>query len=242
MIEVAAVTRDQMIEVDRLMIDQAGMSLLQMMENAGRALAEFVMGQDQPDRATVVVGRGGNGGGGLVAARHLSNRGVATEVVLTSPPESFEGVPAHQLTALSMTSATLADMPTAGTDVVVDAIIGYSLQGPPRGQAHDLIEAINSSDSPVVSLDVPSGVDSTSGFTPGVAVMADSTLTLALPKVGLGLSPNTGRLHLADISVPVGVYRQIGVDVPADLFSGSQIIEIDPGDRSKIPQHPDRES
>ncbi len=223
---VPSLTRDQMIEVDRLMIDEAGISLVQMMENAGRALAGFIIDRHRPSKVTVFAGRGGNGGGGLVAARHLANRGIDVDIITSSPPADFVDVPAHQLWALSMTRARLVDEPSPDTDVMIDALIGYSLTGPPRGRTLRLIDAIDRSDQPVVSLDVPSGVDSTTGECPGSAVAATATLTLALPKTGLSISPNTGSLHLADISVPAALYLRLGVEVPADLFAGSQIIDL----------------
>jgi NAD(P)H-hydrate epimerase len=106
----------------------------------------------------------------------------------------------------------------ADADLLVDALIGYGLSGPPRGTAANLIGAIDAGDTPVVSLDVPSGLVATTGETPGVAVSADVTLTLALPKTGFAtdsadptLRPAVGDLRLADIAVPPTVYRRTGV-------------------------------
>jgi len=219
-------TKDQMVEIDRLMIEEAHISLLQMMENAGRSLAKFAVDQFAPGRVIVLAGRGGNGGGGLVAARHLSNRGVVVEVVASADPLEFRGVPAHQLRALDSTSAMVVGSATSEPDLIIDAIIGYSLSGPPQGRARELIEWANKARCPIVSLDVPSGVDSTSGDTPGVAVTATATLTLALPKCGLARTACAGEVHLADISVPPALYRRVGVNVPTDIFAESQIIRL----------------
>jgi len=219
-------TRDQMVEVDRLMIEKAGITLLQMMENAGRSLAEFVMGRFKPSRVVVLAGRGGNGGGGLVAARHLANRGVMVDVVLSAPLTDFSGVPSHQLGALSTTAAEVRSDPPSSPEVVIDALIGYSLAGPPRGEALRLIEWANSSGAPIVSLDVPSGVDSTTGLASGVAIAATATLTLALPKAALKDSRLSGEVHLADISVPPRLYQEIGIEIPQDLFAESQVIRL----------------
>ncbi len=223
---VPRLTRSQMIEVDRLMIDEAGITLLQMMENAGRALAEFVIQRHRPATATVFVGRGGNGGGGLVASRHLCNRGVDVTVVASSPLHDFKGVPAMQLRALEMTDVHIVDEPPTHSEVIIDALIGYSLSGAPHGRTLELINFINRADTTVVSLDVPSGVDSDTGECPGSAVRATSTLTLALPKIGLSLTHNTGSLHLADISVPPSLYGHLAIDVPPDLFTKSQVIDL----------------
>jgi NAD(P)H-hydrate epimerase len=94
--------------------------------------------------------------------------------------------------------------------LVIDALIGYSLRGAPRGKAAELIATCNEVATRVISLDIPSGMDSTSGDTPGVAVRADTTLTLALPKTGL--AKFSGDLYLGDIGIPQEVYKEIGVE------------------------------
>jgi len=215
-----------MVEVDRLMIEEAGISLLQMMENAGRSLAGLAIDRFAPGRVTVLAGRGGNGGGGLVAARHLANRGVAVEVLTSSGIIDFSGVPAHQIHALAATSAVITHEPSFSPDLIIDALIGYSLSGSPRGRTLDLIEWANTAPSPILSLDMPSGVDSTTGLAPGAAVTATATLTLALPKSGLSNNPRSGEVHLADISVPPALYSKLGVKVPGNLFAASQVIRL----------------
>jgi NAD(P)H-hydrate epimerase len=92
-------------------------------------------------------------------------------------------------------------------DLIVDALIGYSLQAAPRGTAADLIQWANGTGAPILALDVPSGVDATTGETPGDAISPRWTMTLALPKTGL-LRASTGELFLADIGIPEGAYRR----------------------------------
>jgi NAD(P)H-hydrate epimerase len=199
-----------MREIDRVAVDEFGLALLSMMENAGRALAAHAREMaDGP--VTVLAGGGGNGGGGLAAARHLANRDVPVAVVLDREAEAFEGAAAAQLGVLQR-----ADLPVGvGTDavpadasLVVDALVGYSLDGPLRGTPRELVAAVQSSGVPVLSLDVPSGVDATTGGTPGEAVTPERVLTLALPKTGLDA---TGELYLADIGIPAAVFRAAGV-------------------------------
>jgi NAD(P)H-hydrate epimerase len=197
---VAWITESQMVEVDRVMIEDLDIGLIQMMENAGRNLARVAVDVFEPSVVSVVVGSGGNGGGGLVAARHLMNAGVAVVVTSTRSKSEMHGVPARQFEILDRMGVDVADDP-AEADVTIDAIIGYSLRGAPRGRSADLIECMNLR-SNVVSLDVPSGLDATLGVAPGVAVSSDVTMTLALPKVGLRDNPVVGELLLADISVP----------------------------------------
>jgi NAD(P)H-hydrate epimerase len=217
-------TRDQMVEVDRIMVEDLRILLLQMMENAGRGLATLVMQRFAPERVIVLAGPGGNGGGGLVAARHLANRGVMVEVVLGTEEGRFAPVPAHQLDVVQRMGLPVVPEPSQPGDVVIDALIGYSLRGAPRGRAEELIVGLGRFGGAVVALDTPSGVDVTDGSTPGVAVRADATVTLALPKIGLRGHPLVGELYLADISVPPSVYDRFGVAAPD--FGPSPIHQI----------------
>ena len=120
-------------------------------------------------------------------------------------------------------SVDLEDRPV---DLLIDAVIGYSLRGAPRGRSLDLIEAMNSSDTPVLALDVPSGVDATTGEAPGAAVRADATLTLAAPKTGLRTAYGVGDLFVADISVPQSVFTGLGHRAPD--FSAATIVAVVP--------------
>jgi NAD(P)H-hydrate epimerase len=217
--DVAWITEADMIEVDRVMIEDLHIELLQMMENAGRNLARLVLDLAAPTRVTVAAGSGGNGGGGLVGARHLANAGVDVTVTTTRPGDSLSPVAAHQLDILRrMGVPTAPDIGEA--DVVIDALIGYSLRGAPSGRSAALIDAINAHAATVVSLDTPSGLNVTTGATPGAVVRADATLTLALPKVGMRDADVVGALYLADISVPRSVAEAYGSPVP-DFRQGS---------------------
>ncbi len=206
------ITTDDMREVDRVMIEDLRIELIQMMENAGRHLAAVVLEGASPATVAVAAGSGGNGGGGLVAARHLANAGVDVVVVTTRPDHDMGPVPAHQLDILNRMGVTSAPtLPHA--DVTIDAVIGYSLRGAPRGRSAELIESIGGGGA-VVALDNPSGLDVTTGDAPGAVVSADATVTLALPKLGLRDSPMIGALYLADISVPPSVTSAYGSAPP----------------------------
>lgn len=237
---VAAVTRDQMREVDRLMIEEYGISLLQMMENAGRALAElarFTMGGAiSGQRVVVLAGPGGNGGGGLVAARRLHNWGAAVSVLLSHPAMEMAEVPQHQLRAVGKIGAAISvwnpstDSANSmrNADLIIDALVGYSLHGNLREPAAAMVRAANEASTPVLALDVPSGMDPDSGDARDPTMRAASTLTLALPKRGLiepRARPYVGRLYIADISVPAGAYRRIGIEVE-DIFARGDIVAV----------------
>ena len=187
-------TTEQIVEVDRAMIEDLGIELIQMMENAGRGLAHlarvrFLDHDPTNTRVVVLAGPGGNGGGALVCARRLVGRGAKVEVVHSRPDEAFAPVSGHQLAILQKMDVPCSvagdlDAPRSA-GLVIDGLIGYSLRGAPRGAAADLIRWANSQGSPVLSLDVPSGVDAGSGEVCDPAVRAAATLTLALPKTGL---------------------------------------------------------
>ena len=233
-----AVTAAQMREVDRAMIEDFRIELVQMMENAGAGLARLAGEAFAPSRVVVLAGRGGNGGGGLVSARHLANRGLAVHVVLAGPAAQLTPVPAHQLdilcrmgvpvSAVSATGPASAALdPVGDVDLIVDALIGYSLQGDPTGPTAELIRWANAHPAPVLSLDTPSGLDVTTGVAGHPCVQADATLTLALPKTGLLRAREVGRLHLADISVPPQLYRRMGIEID-DPFGAGPVVALDP--------------
>ena len=229
----------QMREVDRAMIEDYKISLLQMMENAGRCLADlsrsrFLGGDPRGRRVLVLAGTGGNGGGGLVCARRLHNWGAIVRVLMTAEPQRLGEVPRQQHSILERMGLKVdvageeSDLP--GNDLVVDALIGYSLRGAPSGVAAALIRRANSLSAPVLSLDVPSGVATTEGTVHDPAVRATATMTLALPKEGLRTTEArkaVGELYLADISVPPSLYAgpNLGLDV-GSLFHSADVIRV----------------
>lgn len=220
--ELAWITETDMVEVDRVMIEDLRIELLQMMENAGRNLARLVLDLTVPSRVAVAAGSGGNGGGGLVAARHLANAGVDVVVTTTRPLEEMSAAAGHQLEIVQrMGVATSPEVVVA--DVTIDAVIGYSLRDAPTGRSAVLIGQVNDAASSVISLDTPSGLNVTTGAMPGAVVGADATLTLALPKVGLRSASSVGDLYLGDISVPRSAVERYG---PTPEFARSSILRI----------------
>ncbi len=216
-----------MIEVDRIMIEDIGISLLQMMENAGRNLARLTLDRYRPGSVTVLVGSGGNGGGGMAAARHLANTGIEVTIVSTRPVENLSGAARRQADILgAMDVALSTDVPARRGDLILDALVGYSLSGELRGRAAELVGWAMETGVPVLSLDVPSGLDVDGAPPERQVISADATMTLALPKRGLFGSPHVGELFVADISVPPSVYDRFGLDVPAGLFVTGSVISV----------------
>lgn len=218
-------TAEQMREVDRVMIEELRIELVQMMENAGRNLAHLAWELWSPARVVALAGPGGNGGGGLVAARHLANRGVRVTVTLAAEPGRLAPVPARQLDILTRMDVEIAATPPSA-DLALDALIGYGLRGDPTGRAAELIEMVNASGVEILALDTPSGLDVTTGALATPCVRATATLTLAAPKRGLLLTPEVvGDLYVGDISVPPGVYRGLGMIEPR-AFGQAQIVRV----------------
>lgn len=217
---VPSVDEGQMREVDRIASEDFGLTILQMMENAGRNLALSTIeaaGGLKEKNITILAGSGGNGGGGLSAARHLHNHGFQIQIFLSKSPEAYRGPAAIQLNTLQRAGVTPQNPERAGkrisipqSGLIIDALIGYSLKGAPRGSIKDLIRWANQSSAYVVSLDLPSGVDATTGETPGDFIRAARTVTLALPKPGLA-NQAAGDIFLADIGIPPEVYQPLGI-------------------------------
>jgi NAD(P)H-hydrate epimerase len=238
-IDVPFITTAQMRDVDRLMMGEFRISLLQMMESAGRALARlardrFLDGDSKGKRVLVLVGTGGNGGGGMVCARNLHNWGATVELFGVFGTHEFDPVPAQQLDILDGLGVPLTlvsgaqDLPEA--DLIIDALVGYSLSGPPRGALASLIRSAADVECPTLALDVPTGVDASTGEVYEPAVKADATMTLALPKTGLavqGAQAYVGELWLADIGVPPELYAKptVGVRVRTP-FNESDLVKL----------------
>jgi NAD(P)H-hydrate epimerase len=195
---------------DQAATQNLGIPSVLLMERAGLAATQVVLDRfGHVGAAIVVVGKGNNGGDGLVVARHLDDAGWKVEVVA---PRG--GRPATPDGTTMADIARRMGMPVGPLDparldgylgVVIDALLGTGAKGPPTGALKAAIRAISRAAGPIVSLDVPSGVDADSGCTPGDAVDADLTVTFHGDKVGLRVEPGramAGEVVVADIGIP----------------------------------------
>jgi NAD(P)H-hydrate epimerase len=231
---IPTLTTEQMREVDRLMIEEYGIQLLQMMENAGRGLAELARdrlgGALANQEILVFCGKGNNGGGGLVAARYLHNWGASVQVRLAEEEAQLKTAARQHWETAKKLRLQGRERGQDKPDLVIDALLGYGAVGDPRPPVSDCIQEINQLDAPVLALDSPSGLDTTSGQAGQPCVTADWTLTLALPKVGLlrpGALPFVGELFLADIGVPPEVYAEMTLGLAVgDLFAQQMVVKI----------------
>jgi NAD(P)H-hydrate epimerase len=206
--------------VDRWAIEGRGVPSLELMEAAGRAVAEAVAGLAPEGPVRVVCGKGNNGGDGFVAARLLREMGFEIEALLLWPGEELRGDAAVNF---ERSGGDLVDGDPAerlrGSGAVVDAIFGTGFEGAPREPAAAAIAAINACGAPVVACDIASGVDASTGEVAGEAVEAEITVTFHAAKLGQRIAPgkwHTGELRVAPIGIPAGA--------PGEAVAG----EIDP--------------
>jgi ADP-dependent NAD(P)H-hydrate dehydratase / NAD(P)H-hydrate epimerase len=212
-------TVEQMRRMDRHAIEKLGIAEDILMENA--ALASVALLQKEVGirgkKFVIFCGIGNNGGDGLAVARLISSGGGSAKVFLVTSPKKYSGAAKINydiLCNLSMdiqllTKAEEAGIETLRCDAVVDAIFGTGLNRDVKGLAADVIALINASGRPVLSLDIPSGINGNTGQTMGVAVKADYTVTFGLPKIGNLLYPgyeHCGALTVTHISFPPSLY------------------------------------
>ena len=198
----------EMAEADRLTI-AGGVPGIELMENAGRAVAEGAARQRAPGgRVAVVAGPGNNGGDGFVAARLLAERGYRVEVLLVGDMARLKGDAALAAKQWSGRVSSAQPHGLNGADIVVDALFGAGLDRPVEGLARAMIDAMNAQPAPVVAVDLPSGINGTSGAVMGTAVKARATITFFRKKPAHLLIP--GRLHCGDISVAdIGILENV---------------------------------
>lgn len=206
-------TTAEMAEADRLTI-AGGVPGINLMERAGAAVAAAVVAHyPAGGKVAVMVGLGNNGGDGFVAARHLADRGYRVEVLLFGDASRLKGDAAQAAAQWKGTVAPAEMQRLEGARLVIDALFGAGLDRPVEGEARRLIEAMNAQRAPIVAVDLPSGINGTSGAVMGVAVQAARTVTFFRKKTGHLLLP--GRLHcgfvsVADIGIPDSVLTPIG--------------------------------
>jgi ADP-dependent NAD(P)H-hydrate dehydratase / NAD(P)H-hydrate epimerase len=210
--------------------EERGTPVEALMERAGLAVARAaagVAGGSYGRRAVVVCGKGNNGGDGLVAARRLARWGMAVDVFLLADAGELREPAASKLAALRLTGVEARPGVDAlsralgRADVAVDAIFGTGFRGEPEGRHLAAIGALNDGPSPVVAVDVPSGVEGDTGAVRGAAVSADVTVALGAPKVGDVFLPGAERagvLQVADIGFPSDLLRgDLSLVEPADV-------------------------
>lgn len=222
-IPVRFVTPAQMQAIDRYAIETLGIPGVALMENAGRAVFEAARARLEPGgRVVVCCGRGNNGGDGLVVARHLANHAIPLDIALVCEGKALSGDAKVQLDVARAMNLPLLrvdgprDLPAlraclAGCGLIIDALLGTGLRGPVTGLMREAIESINAAGSPVIAVDIPSGLSGETGEVLGAAVRAETTVTLQLAKTGFEAPRSrsyTGEVEVVDIGIPVQCYPE----------------------------------
>jgi len=227
------VTAEEMRRIDDVTIREFQVDVLMLMENAGRATAtlaaRMLQGTTIGKRVACLVGGGNNGGDGMVAARHLANWGADVKVIVGTTKDKMKDIPLEQLHILEKMGVPILSTEYALRDyeLLIDGLIGYGLEGNPRDRIAMIIKDANASGRPILGLDLPSGMNATTGEAYDPCIKATTTLTLALPKTGFlapGALPYVGDLYLADISIPRKVYQSFGQQ--NTLFPNDTLLKI----------------
>ncbi len=231
------VTVDEMRWCDETTISRIGIPALILMENAGKGVAQFIQERfGSVDGRTIIVvcGKGNNAGDGFVAARHLHSDGAIVHVMLVALPNQLKGVAKSNFEILRRIAKksseslqlTRFNKKVCKPFLIVDALFGTGFVGRPTKPYSDAIEWINRQRVPVVSVDIPSGVNGTTGFAEGPAVRATATVTLGLQKTGLLCNDArdlVGEIHVIDIGIPQSVVERGGFKTflvePSDVQS-----------------------
>src|SRR6266700_3980675 len=230
---VVYVTAEEMRKIDDVTIQEFRVDVLVLMEKEGRATAtlakQMLRETTFGKRVACLVGGGNNGGDGMVAARHLANWGAEVNVIVGATKDRMKNVPLEQLHVLEKMGIPilLGDYNLRDYDLLIDGLIGYGLQGNPRDKVAVMIKDANASGRPILALDLPSGMNATTGEAYDPCIKATATITLGLPKTGFltpGASPYIGDLFLADISIPHRVYESFRLQ--KTLFQADTIVKI----------------
>jgi hydroxyethylthiazole kinase-like uncharacterized protein yjeF len=223
---------DEMRAVDSWAIEQQGVPSLDLMERAGAGLARVTAAAAHDGPIRVVVGKGNNGGDGLVAARLLREEGREADVLAIAPLDELQGDALANLERLpGEAPRPFAADALEGSGAVVDALLGTGFEGEPREPVAGAIAAINAQDAPVVACDVPSGVNASTGEVEGEAVRAEVTASFHGSKLGLHVMPGAGHAGTVEL-VEIGIPRGAPAPEGAGLISHRVLDLYPPRERS----------
>jgi NAD(P)H-hydrate epimerase len=217
----------EMRAVDAWAIETQDVPSLDLMERAGTGLARLTATVAKPGPVRVVVGKGNNGGDGLVVGRLLRQDGLEADVLVVASPAELGGDARVNLDRLPGAPPEPFDPARLeGSGVIVDALLGTGFEGSPREPVASAIAAINAADAPVAACDVPSGVNASSGAVEGEAVRAAVTASFHAPKLGLFVAP--GKYHAGAVEiVEIGIPRSAPAARRAGLIS-DRVLELYP--------------
>ncbi|HLD18928.1 MAG TPA: NAD(P)H-hydrate epimerase [Candidatus Nanoarchaeia archaeon] len=212
-------SRFQMTELDRLMGERYNISIPQMMEIAGLLTAQLAIQVSKGKKILILCGHGNNGGDGLCAARHLINFGYDITIVIAK--ENLGDAAALQKDVLKKMNVTINVWPTnldfSKFDLIIDALLGFNLNGAPKEPYASIIRKANSAGVPIISVDIPSGLDADSGVAYEPCIKANYTLCMGAVKNGCK-KEFCGEIYIGYIGVPAELYEGLKIEKPA--FTG----------------------
>jgi hydroxyethylthiazole kinase-like uncharacterized protein yjeF len=239
-------TASEMKDFEKYAADNFDITIDGMMQNAGRAVFDVVINEIKPNNVLVVAGKGNNGGDALVVARLLKEKGIRVTVLSPYPDDEFTDAVRREFDKVRVLNIPIkiqdsrfkiheSRIMNHEFDLIIDGLFGFSLSGDPKPPADKIIEQINCSSLgsarddkfiPVLSVDVPSGLDTETGRIMDPAVKATYTVTLGVPKIGLDRHKEyVGKLYLGDVGIPQKAYQKLGIYTP--IFLGKTYITLD---------------
>jgi len=224
------ISTKKMALIDKLMVEDLDIVVMQMMEIAGLDTALLAKKMCKGKNIAVLCGKGNNGGDGIVASRHLSNFGFICTLIFPFSPSKLRNVPKHQLKSVkkmgikilnSSSQKKKAHSSISKSNLIIDSLIGYNLKGNPKKEFAELIEFANNSKKKILAVDVPSGLDSTTGKAFSPCIKSNATLALTLPKTGLRKKDGkkfAGKIYVGYLTVPNRVLKKAKIK-PRNWFS-----------------------
>lgn len=208
------ITIKQSEELDK----KSGIAFIELMENAGKAVFEEIKSQYKKCRVVVLCGIGNNGGDGYVIARHLQKAKYDVTVFLNDLPTSKDAKVMYEkwnaIGGKSFNFKYVEGQNFAGVDLIIDAMFGSGLNKDIHGEYRRIIELVNNLDIPIISVDLPTGINGDTGKIMGVCIKANSTITFTLPKIAHIITPSNeycGELKVANIGIPQSVVDGLNI-------------------------------
>jgi NAD(P)H-hydrate epimerase len=234
---IPAITPEQRVEIGRSMVEDFGVDPIQILESAARHFAHlardrFLAGDARDKSVVVLAGAGGKGQVALAAARTLASWGATVDVFLLRERSRHTAAALRLLETLDRMKVTVRDpsapLAAEGPDAILEGTVGSGLRGRPKEDLADAVRWATAQRIPILSLEVPAGMDAGSGGVASPSIKATATLALALPQKGVvahGAEEHRGELYLGDLGVPEIALRRLGLKV-GPIFSETDLVRL----------------
>lgn len=229
---ISSITRSQLNELNRILVQDFDFPLEIIDENAGFLVARYaesLLGSAAKKKVVALVGPGSKGAQAIIAARRLANWGAQLTIVLSKERSQIDGHVEDQLKIIDHLGVRILEVGAffPEVDLIIDGLLGFEDEGQPTVAEAHLIDEANSRNSLKIAIDIPSGLDADAGRIYKPTFKAGTTITLGYPKKGL-LFPTSrtsvGKLYVADVSIPGIIWKKFGLNAPD--FSGNSLIDF----------------